>query len=548
MTRRLSDGASSPGAAAARHLNSGRTGWTLPLFVHRLKNLSRRKHSIASLERPRGTVRVVSTLVCSCAAALAAVSLLPFAWVTRVTPHSGGLSAGLFERSCSHAQLHASTASASASALHRLDHGGRRQQRWPRSALTLASGPDVNGRPADDRKVELEDGAKAAAAAAAASADGGDDNYFAMASDIKWLPPVESMQDLPASNVSGTTVLPIFPLSNSAYMPESEQIINVYEPRYRALYNDILVSGSRRFVVSAIHPVDGRFAKIGVVLYLEDLRDVSEETRGEIKFICTHRVIGRVRIDRVLNPSKWEDAETYLRVETTPYDDEGEEDEVEVSHETEEALMSELKNLTELQQRLDGVHFTYDIAEQMNASRDGGGLWSLAALWGEYFDFLIEERENLLEADLERKSSFGLPPGDHNYLRSQLINTADPFLDYGDAEDEDVDDLEPDYGAFMSSASDALDYDDFLPEDMEDVFEQVEMNVPPAVLAEMRQLQEEHTEEVQNLLVQQSEATQAVLQCRSHKERLAVLKAMFRTELARLGAKKALTEALESDA
>ena len=44
-----------------------------------------------------------------------------------------------------------------------------------------------------------------------------------------------------------TMVLPVFPLGSTAYMPHSDHVLNIFEPRYRKMYNDILFNGARRF-------------------------------------------------------------------------------------------------------------------------------------------------------------------------------------------------------------------------------------------------------------------------------------------------------------
>ena len=81
-------------------------------------------------------------------------------------------------------------------------------------------------------------------------------------------------------------VLPVFPLGGP-FMPFSQQRLNIFEPRYRALYNDILLSGSRRFVVTSVDPNSQehlRLATCGVVFYLEELQEVSEKTQDQIKY------------------------------------------------------------------------------------------------------------------------------------------------------------------------------------------------------------------------------------------------------------------------
>jgi len=78
---------------------------------------------------------------------------------------------------------------------------------------------------------------------------------------------------LPAETILGSTVeagenstvLPLFPLGAVVYTPYSEHRLNIFEPRYRAMYNDILFSGSRRFAVCTMHPEDGRFSEYATV-------------------------------------------------------------------------------------------------------------------------------------------------------------------------------------------------------------------------------------------------------------------------------------------
>ena len=56
------------------------------------------------------------------------------------------------------------------------------------------------------------------------------------------------------------------------YIPNSEQILNIFEPRYRQMYSDILMNGSKKFVVSMSHPTEeGRFAEMGVLFELDDV-------------------------------------------------------------------------------------------------------------------------------------------------------------------------------------------------------------------------------------------------------------------------------------
>merc|ERR1740133_532175 len=55
-------------------------------------------------------------------------------------------------------------------------------------------------------------------------------------------------------------------------------------------------------------------AAVGVVLYLEDLKEVSEQTNDAVKYVCSHKVLEKcVDIQAVLNPAASAHRETYLR-------------------------------------------------------------------------------------------------------------------------------------------------------------------------------------------------------------------------------------------
>jgi len=133
---------------------------------------------------------------------------------------------------------------------------------------------------------------------------------------------------LSAGDGGSTQILPLFPLGAAVYPILQPQILNIFEPRYRKMYNDILLSGSRRFVTTMSVPqkrgenqIGSNFAEIGVVWYLEELKEVSELTDDRVKYVCRHFVESRVRIKKVLNPSVWiqglkgQTQDDYLRVE-----------------------------------------------------------------------------------------------------------------------------------------------------------------------------------------------------------------------------------------
>ena len=199
--------------------------------------------------------------------------------------------------------------------------------------------------------------------------------------------------------------------------------MNIFEPRYRQMYTDILMNGSKRFVVVTSHPTEqGRFAQTGVLFELEDLKEVSEQTADQIKYICNHKVTGRVKINQVLNPEAWETRETYLKCEGTIHDDTAEPD-VEgkdepnagdvygavvaaASAKEEVALIDSFTKLVDLQHDLEeDVRFTV-AAKATLAVKDGpgeDGLWHTVRLWQTFVDQRLMARQNELQSDFQKR-------------------------------------------------------------------------------------------------------------------------------------------------
>lgn len=106
--------------------------------------------------------------------------------------------------------------------------------------------------------------------------------------------------------------LPVFP-SPSVLWPGAHVQFAVIEPGHRQLYEDLLMSGAR-FVLAPLvdvptHPIGGgrpdryRLHSMAALLNLEDLIEATEQTDGLVKYVAKHRVVGRAKIQRLLNPS-----------------------------------------------------------------------------------------------------------------------------------------------------------------------------------------------------------------------------------------------------
>ena len=185
------------------------------------------------------------------------------------------------------------------------------------------------------------------------------------------------------------------------------------------MYSDILMNGSKRFVVVTSHPTEkGRFAQTGVLFELEDLKEVSEQTADQIKFICSHKVTGRVRIHQVLNPEAWETRDTYLKIEGMIVDDSKETqtsmptDDVYGSvvaaagSKEEHELTEAFGKLVDMQHTLEeDVRFT-QAAKGTLAVKDGpgeDGLWQTIRLWQSFVDQRLMARQNELQRDFQEK-------------------------------------------------------------------------------------------------------------------------------------------------
>eukprot|EP00287_Rhodomonas_sp_CCMP768_P002159 CAMPEP_0196735810 /NCGR_PEP_ID=MMETSP1091-20130531/14097_1 /TAXON_ID=302021 /ORGANISM="Rhodomonas sp., Strain CCMP768" /LENGTH=374 /DNA_ID=CAMNT_0042079481 /DNA_START=162 /DNA_END=1286 /DNA_ORIENTATION=+ len=302
----------------------------------------------------------------------------------------------------------------------------------------------------------------------------------------RFLPPLDSHDEHePTPNAS---VIPLFPLGSTVYTLETEHTLNIFEPRYRAMYNDILFSGSRRFAVCCVDD-EQRFSQVASVFYLKDLQEVSEQTGDQIKFICEHEVIGRINITKVLNPKAWEDRSTYLKVEFQDVEDEDEDQEQIRS--AEEAVTESYQSLVDLQHELDeNVKFTKESMNNFNISQDGG-LWATISMWQ------IFQQQRLLSRQQEMQAEF----------QEKLL-------------------------AYLMKSKDGLE--NGLPE-VVDISE-----LPEELQAEVRGLQARMNEDLAPLQTRDAMDLQILMETRRHSQRLLLLRAMVEKEKRRLETKKAV--------
>ena len=238
--------------------------------------------------------------------------------------------------------------------------------------------------------------------------DDDEDPLFEGVDSVSWLPSLRGMAATGESlTQSDSEIIPLFPLGGIVYTPNSEHILNIFEPRYRQMYSDIIMNGTKRFAVSMSHPTEaGRFAVWGVLFELEDLKEVSEQTADQIKYICNHKVTGRVKLHRILNPDAWESRSTYLRAEGTLIDDSGPVKDDEENPGAQQALSDSFSDLVQLQHELEeDVRFTRASALSLSVKPGSGddGLWQTIKLWQSFADQRLMARQNELQQDFQDK-------------------------------------------------------------------------------------------------------------------------------------------------
>jgi len=337
---------------------------------------------------------------------------------------------------------------------------------------------------------------------------------------VKWLPTVIGDSDKEVTSIrDGSEILPLFPLGGLVYTPNSEHVLNIFEPRYRQMYTDILMNGTKRFVVTMSHPSEqGSFAKTGVLFELEDLKEVSEQTADQIKYICNHKVTGRVKLHRVINPSAWEARDTYLKVEgeiTDDTDKENSEKEEDTSPSMDEtdiygavAAAKRITNVTpeEKDVRVSFqalVNLQHDLEEDVRFTRasvdslavaDGSGddgLWQSIRLWQSYAEQRLMGRQNELQMDFQEK------------LQEFLLGEK---------------------GMSDEELPSAIGFQD----------------LSPALQEEVKDLQKRMAVELEPLILESTLTMQKILEAEDHKGRVNLLRYFIDNERNRLNAKKTL--------
>ena len=128
----------------------------------------------------------------------------------------------------------------------------------------------------------------------------------AVVNAVRWLPDEGSFS-------GEETEVPLFPLP-SFYSLHSRPTLKIFEPRYRQLYEDLLVNSKREFAVTALSET-GQLAAFAVIFRIDELKDVAKETNSQVKYLAKHTVMRRVQISRVVQES------SYMKAMVIPVED-----------------------------------------------------------------------------------------------------------------------------------------------------------------------------------------------------------------------------------
>jgi len=284
------------------------------------------------------------------------------------------------------------------------------------------------------------------------------------------------------------------------YLPYTNHVLNIFEPRYRKMYNDILFNGARRFAVCNVDQDTGRFAEVGVIFYLDELKEVSEQTDDRVKYVGTHSVKGRVKIKKVLNPSEAATRESYLRAEVEEFNDlDGDGAGPAAEKAVEDAFLELVRVQADLGEE---PRFTEAVKSSLvlgpGRSEEDKGLWQTIALWQQF----LEQRTAVLGQKMQRDIQKGVV----TYLK-----------------------------------------DNALQEDLVNARGEVRMeDLPAPLLQEIRSIQERYRAELEAMESDPyGDNFQTMLQTHSHAERLEIFGGILDKERKRLGARAMLKSMFE---
>lgn len=145
-------------------------------------------------------------------------------------------------------------------------------------------------------------------------------------------------------------------------------------------------------------------AEVGVLFYLDDLKEVSEQTDDRVKYVGSHSVIGRVRLRKVLNPAVAASRETYLKAEVEELKDTDVDDDTTAVEANARRVFEEM---VDTQGRLgEEPRFTDAVKGSLNFGRGSGtedtGLWGTIVLWQQFLEQRTSVVGNKMQREIQR--------------------------------------------------------------------------------------------------------------------------------------------------
>lgn len=228
-------------------------------------------------------------------------------------------------------------------------------------------------------------------------------------------------------------------------------------------------------------------------------------TDDAVKYVCQHTVIGRVKIERVLNPASWFTADDYLRAVVTPLTDDDpaedaapDEDEEQRAAALEETVKDALRRLVAVQVEAQELpRFSENVGDAANLTRsaDSSGFWGMAVAW----EALMKQRVIALK----------------NEMRASMVTKVEEFL----REDANPDNLPRDMRM--------EDLPDWLQEDL------------GRVQSTFRALLDDMDDDLFSM------RSQLLVQAESHADRLELLRRMVEREEGRVRTSLSIKKAFE---
>lgn len=226
---------------------------------------------------------------------------------------------------------------------------------------------------------------------------------------VQWLPPMSKMKDspfqpshIPLFPLSGpllpqsdnTNILPLFSQLSDVPMAGMEIQLKIFEPRYQKMYQDVLSSGSKKFVVPFAHPhQSAQFAKFGWLYEIVRVEDVADQTNGQIHLLCHHLVTKPVRIDSIINPADWSTQLTYLQVQGEILEDKFVEAE-------------DLKEIEVLLRSLTDTEHSF-LVSKLLTSLGEVNIWSLVHIWISALQMQVLELQVQIAATVKAQAKLG---------------------------------------------------------------------------------------------------------------------------------------------